>query len=263
MDEDFKKKLELRVSRMRRLKPCQGKTDEELYEIAERKIRNEERKKQEREEALRKEESSDGFRSILKSDEDIDLALRLYNDYVKEFVFDTEIEKNNLKEIIWYEVQLIKLRQTADRELARNKVISKALADQIDNMSQRVFSYKEKLGLLIKKDNSDNFVDRFKQIRDKCEAWAKENGLTRTMKCSHCGSWNLLCMRTDSFEAVKHPFFPKDNIYYNEHLFLLYSNGKITKEDVCKVLRCDDKYLDWLIKHHPDIMPQKVEKKEN
>ena len=41
----------------------------------------------------------------------------------------------------------------------------------------------------------------------------------------------MLKIRTEAWEAQKHPFF-KDRVLYNKHLVKLYQSGIISKEDV-------------------------------
>ena len=55
----------------------------------------------------------------------------------------------------------------------------------------------------------------------------------------------LLKIRTEAWEALKHPFF-KDKILANKQLWLLYKKGKITKKDVSLVLGTSEDYVDWL-----------------
>jgi hypothetical protein len=60
----------------------------------------------------------------------------------------------------------------------------------------------------------------------------------------------MLKIRTEAYEAMKHPFFFKDRILSNVHLWDMYKENKITLLDVCKVLlgkECDSTaYGSWL-----------------
>jgi len=57
----------------------------------------------------------------------------------------------------------------------------------------------------------------------------------------------LLKIRTDAWEAQKHPFF-KDRVLANKHLMKMYKDKKISQKDVALVLDCSDDYIDWMIK---------------
>jgi len=73
----------------------------------------------------------------------------------------------------------------------------------------------------------------------------------------------MLKIRTEAWEALKHPFF-KDRILANKHLWKCYKEGKITKEDVAEILGCSPDYIEWLEKHLykpsnlPNNSPDKV-----
>ena len=57
----------------------------------------------------------------------------------------------------------------------------------------------------------------------------------------------LLKIRTDQYDAEKHPFF-EDRILCNEHLMKLYAEKTITAEDVAKVLESSVDYVNpWLV----------------
>jgi len=68
--------------------------------------------------------------------------------------------------------------------------------------------------------------------------------------CPHCSKMVMLKIRTEAYEAMKHPFFFKDRILSNAHLWDMYKENKITLLDVCKVLlgkECDSTaYGSWL-----------------
>ena len=57
----------------------------------------------------------------------------------------------------------------------------------------------------------------------------------------------MLKIRTEAWEALKHPFF-QDKLLANRPLWKLYKDKKITKEDVANVLGCSAQYIDWLEK---------------
>jgi len=71
------------------------------------------------------------------------------------------------------------------------------------------------------------------------------NGLI-VHNCPHCGKMIILKIRTDAWEAQKHCLF-KDRVLGNTHLVEMYKNGKITREDVAKVLDCSPDYVNWLV----------------
>ena len=61
----------------------------------------------------------------------------------------------------------------------------------------------------------------------------------------------LLKIRTDKYDAVKHPFF-KDRILTNQAMMEDYLKGIITKEQIARYLECSVFYIDWVLEHHFD-----------
>lgn len=84
--------------------------------------------------------------------------------------------------------------------------------------------------------------------------------------CPHCSKQILLRIRTEVWEAQKHPYF-KDRILYNEHLLRLYLAGILSAEDIGEILGItkEKDYLEWLIEKwitRPELKRLKEEAKE-
>ena len=110
---------------------------------------------------------------------------------------------------------------------------------------EQILTLKEKLGLLTNKEGDDSFKV-IQQLKEKFKIWCSENSGSRTIVCPHCSKLVLLRIRTDIWETQQHPMF-KDKTLYNQHLVDMYLTGKITAEDVAKVLGTSPKYTEWLI----------------
>ena len=74
----------------------------------------------------------------------------------------------------------------------------------------------------------------------------QENQVSKHMACPWWSKMILLKLRSEMWEAQKHPFF-KDRVVYNSHLFKMLSDAKIEKSDVAKVLETSTNYVDWII----------------
>jgi DNA-directed RNA polymerase subunit RPC12/RpoP len=83
-------------------------------------------------------------------------------------------------------------------------------------------------------------------LKKKFKVWRDENQGTRTLSCPHCGLMIMLKIRTDKWDAQKHPFF-KDRILFNKHLVKLYVDKIITSSDVAKILDTSTDYINWLV----------------
>ena len=104
-------------------------------------------------------------------------------------------------------------------------------------------------------------------MMDRAKVWREKNQGTRSLICPHCQKMVLLKIRTDKYDAQSHPFF-EDRVLSNPHLIKMYAEGKISVEDVAKVLEVSVDYVNpWLInkwKSHPkyEKMIQKIKVRE-
>jgi DNA-directed RNA polymerase subunit RPC12/RpoP len=83
-------------------------------------------------------------------------------------------------------------------------------------------------------------------IKPKFRRWLDENQASRYIVCPHCSKSILLKIRTEAWEAQKHPFF-RDRILGNAHLIELYKQNKLTKEDLAKIFETSPDYVVWLV----------------
>jgi len=120
------------------------------------------------------------------------------------------------------------------------------MIEALDNNLDKIIELKTKLGLFEEKKEEDSPYKYIEDLKKKFKIWLDENQASRTLICPHCSKMILLKIKTDAWEAQKHPMF-KDRILGNEHLIQLYVDKKITKDDVAKVLGVSNTYADWLV----------------
>jgi len=101
--------------------------------------------------------------------------------------------------------------------------------------------------MLAEEKKSDDPFNYIQKLKLKFKKWKEENQASRTAICPHCSKLILFNIRIDAWEAKKHPFF-KDRLLANEHLWQLYKEGKITKDDIANILGCSSDYVIWLDK---------------
>jgi DNA-directed RNA polymerase subunit RPC12/RpoP len=179
-------------------------------------------------------------------------------------IYDTYIEKNNvtnfsdlalLKNLVNNEIQLKRI-QSIINELSQNErnsgktpfVPTKEL-DAMNDIVTQIISLKKILGLSNEKKGNDP-LEYINTLKRKFKIWRENNQGSRTLICPQCSKMVMLKIRTEAWEAIKHPFFFKDKILSNAHLWDMYKSGKINLLDVCKVLlgkECDSTaYGEWL-----------------
>ena len=208
--------------KLKNLRQYKDLSDEELEELAREKLLEpkwEGLLPEEKKEAKKKYEAYKSFYNI-KSYSDIELlATLIYN----------EVLENRYKKMI--------------KSAALKSVLpSSSLIRSLGEIEDRILVIREKLGLLNKSEKNE-----FKTFMEKVKTYWKERGADQAVVCPYCGEMIHLAPNMKYFEAHKFPFI-KSRILYNEHLIKLYKSGKITLEDVAKVLMTSIKYVEWVIK---------------
>lgn len=177
-------------------------------------------------------------------------ADKLYNSYLENRNYTDPSDIGLLKTLVFYEIQQKR------NQLAINEAINKDKEDfvptnklkAVNEINEQILSLKKVLGLSEEKKGKDP-LEYINQLKRKFKVWRENNQGTRHLICPHCSKMIMLKIRTEAWEALKHPFF-RDRVLCNDHLWSLYKEGKITKLDVAKVLLGKDVevtfYVDWL-----------------
>lgn len=187
-------------------------------------------------------------------------AFILAGKYLKDYTIETISDKNTLKTLIYYEIILVRLQVMLNEAHSKNEPSNLKLIDEMNRVVDKVIQLKESLGLVRDESKADSFK-ALELLREKFVKYREENQGSRNINCPHCGQMILLKIRTDKWDAAKHPFF-KDRILTNEHLLTMYKAGKIDKEDVSKVLECSTDYIEWIIDKSKTVLNRILETKE-
>ncbi len=199
-------------------------------------------------ELLEKEKSGIDMVSMFTNRKEIKKARILLEKYLGDYTIESISDKNTLKEVIYLEIVQQRLQEKLNEYYDKDsKAVPIQLVETIHKNSEAILKLKTSLGLNREKDQRSS-VDILSIMKVRFQQWLKQNQASRTLLCPHenCGQMIMLKMRTEEWEAQKHPFF-KDRILGNVHLVKLYQDRTITKEDVAKVLETSDDYIDWLI----------------
>lgn len=224
--------LEQQIKRLRGLTQYRNKTEDELTEIAKEKVF----------------EHSIDLSGAYIDVKEKKLAKELLRRYLDDFDIDTVSDKNTLQQLIELEIIHNRLQKILNKAHKNNQATPLNMVDTIHKNINEITLLKDKLGISKDKRSKDQ-VDSFKSIeilKEKFKRWRSENQASRTLACPHCSRIFLLKIRTDIWEAQKHPFF-KDKVLYNKHLMELYHTKKITRHDVALILESSDDYIDWMI----------------
>jgi len=193
----------------------------------------------------------EAFRRVITNQIDLDslfidkkerkIAKHLLRKYLDDFTPETISDINILRDILFLEILNARLQDKINRDASSNTRTIEAIHKNLN----QIISLKSTLGIAGGK-KGESVDTKIKQLMKKFEIWRRNNNGSRTIICPYCGQMVLLKIRTDAWEAGKHPFF-KDRVLYNHHLMNLYLQRKITKQDVAKILECSEDYIDWLL----------------
>ena len=175
---------------------------------------------------------------------------KAFEDYCNHYHITAYSDLQLVEELVYREMMTERLKSKANSIEEKNKkenkeyTVPRSLVETMNENFNQILAIKEKLGMFENKDGQDGF-NYIQQLKEKFKLWCKENQGSRTVVCPHCSKMIALFIKPETWEAEKHPFF-KDKLLANKHLWKLYKEGKITKEDVAEVLGCSAKYIDWL-----------------
>lgn len=176
------------------------------------------------------------------------LAQVLLDRYLKDFDLETVSDRNTIQEVIYYEVLQSRIQEKINDLYANNvKAIPYDIVAIMHKNSETIIKLKSTLGL--NKANKDKLVgyDAYDHLLKRHRKWLSENQAGRTIKCPACEQFVLLKMRTEAWEAQKHPFF-RDNTVYNSHLMAhLGKTVFIDEQFVANVLETSKDYASWMI----------------
>lgn len=175
-------------------------------------------------------------------------AVELLKKYISDYTIETISDKNTLSQLVYLEILNLRLQKALNEAQEKLQAVPSNTVDLIHRNIEQISKLKLSLGISksIKDQNKQDGYATLQLIKKKFKKWLSENQASRTLWCAHCGKSMLLKIKTDIWEAQKHPFF-KDRILGNEHLVNLYKAGKVTREDLAKVFEVSPDYIDWLV----------------
>jgi hypothetical protein len=228
-----KEAIEKEVERIRRLKQYQPLSIEELTKIATKNL----------------EENDPDLEmdALFLNKTEKKSAKVLLDKYLSDYSVETISDKNTLKQLVYLEILNNRLQTILNSHHENDKTVPLQLVDSIHKNINEINTLKDKLGLSVGKDQQGNSVySIIEMYKRKFKKWREDNQASRFVPCKHCGKNTLLKIRTEAWEAEKHPFF-KDKLLFNEELVRLYVEGTLTKDNLSKILGTSKDYIDWLV----------------
>jgi len=190
------------------------------------------------------------------SQEEATEALGQYNKYIKSRNIVEVSDIALLKNLVFYEMQVKRIQRTINEkyhkkaEAGKDSSLPSYELKTINSINEQIIELKKILGLAEEQKGADPFM-YIEQLKNKFKIWRENNQGSRTLVCPHCSQMIMLKIRTEAWEALKHPFF-KDKILCNNWAWELYKTKVITSLDLAKILLGKDSksdlYVQWLDK---------------
>jgi len=228
---DISDRQETEFNKLRNLNQYKNYTDEQINDLAQKK-------------AIEYHVNLPGL-GIAKAEEKIaqDSLRKYLNDFVPETISDIMI----LRDIIFLETLNGRFQDKLNEPDVDNRDMinfTKLVHENLD----KILSLKDAVGITRDKKmaEANSLADKIGMMRKQAELFRKQNQASFQTSCQYCGQLNLLTIRTNHYDSMKHPFF-KDRVLGNEYIVQLYLAGKLTKQDVANIFECGKDYIDWLI----------------
>lgn len=174
-------------------------------------------------------------------------ANELLAKYLNEFTIESISDKNTLKQLIFLEIINYRLQSTLNTLYNASNSLDKDTLEMIHKNQDKILALKSSLGLIKdKKTDTKDAYGYLQTVKKKFKIWLQENQASRTICCPYCSKLVYLKIKTDAWEAQKHPWF-KDRVLSNIHLMKLFVVGKLTAKDLAAVFETSEDYVFWLL----------------
>lgn len=189
-----------------------------------------------------------------KDPEEKKLSRLLLHKYLNEFDIESISDRNTLAQLIYFEVNQVRIQQKLNEIYNTDaRAISQDLLEVMQKNAELIIKLKSTLGLSKPKDRA-NSLDALQHLMRRHTKWRLENQASRTLKCPHCFQLIWLKIRTEAWEAQKHPFFQDTFLYNRTLLDNLGRTVVINRDFIARIFNTSTDYIDWIIqKIHGNI----------
>ena len=191
---------------------------------------------------------------------EVSQANKLYRQYKDHYHIEQLSDLQVLRDLVWLEIVQERLKKDSLQITEAGKkanIIPIQTLEAIDAIQDKILILKTKLGLFEEK-KVDSFLNFWDILKKKVNARANIYRKSFQFKCPSCGKFALLVRKIEDYNIVDFKMF-KGTVLYNEELFNLVYDKKITLEDVANVW--GQPLTDYVQKMYNDIyLPEKKSK---
>ncbi len=191
------------------------------------------------------------FRGLGLNKHDKVPARKRFNDYQAKYSIDALSDLLILEELVFREIIQDKLKVKigeiiSSEVIQESNIIPSHLQEEYDKNEDRILILKDKLGLFIDKKVNDPY-EKHEILERKAKIYRQDHPEEFKVTCPFCSEIFFLNRRIDKYEVSQLRLY-KNKVLCNEGLWSLFKEGKITREDVAKVLNVSKDYVDFLEK---------------
>ena len=179
-------------------------------------------------------------------------AKELIRRYVKEYLIETYADKMMVRHLVYLEVVQGRLQDQLNEMHKSESVVPIQMLDILQKNLKAITEARVVLGLTRDRQKQDiNEAGKaLDLLKIKFRKWREQNQASRTIKCPCCGEMILLKIRTEQWEAQKHPYF-QDRVLGSPVLVKLVQEHKLSELDLSELLGTSVEYIQWLISKWP------------
>jgi hypothetical protein len=218
-------KRKVLIKRLKSLKQNQGLSEAEIEQIAD--------------EHLADKELKDIWCGL--SDTEIEIAIEMYKEYLKQNSFESLAERSTLVALIYKEILKRQIQEFIKKEREEKNAIPTHMTEKLMELDAQILSDKEKLGML-KIKASDSLAQTWAELKEKVQKYYDTHGGEIYYKCPYCQQLSRQILKIDGYEIEKAPMF-KGTTVYNEPLLKLYHAKKLSVQEVADILGVHPKYV--------------------
>ena len=182
------------------------------------------------------------------SEEEAKFARALFEQYLSHYHVESFSELRLCEELVYRETQQESFKKlekldTEAKEAKGKKKLFNQFGNSMDENLKQMLLLREKLGLLNNEQRQDPFT-YMQTLEKKFKIWQSQNQESCTRACPNCSKIIMFNMDMTKWEVKKHPFYNGKTLYM-EHMWKLWQEGKITKEEIATCLQVSPDYVEW------------------